>query len=254
MNNSAQVGPMRITIIAAIYTFISLNVLAQSQRVYSFVGGEFPGILSLSKEGKYIGSAAEIISNASKKMHFKYKISIFPWARATKMVEQGKADVLIGPYKTVQREKYMNFTKNYFYKDSIIIVKNSSTAHKWNGDFTGLEKKKIGVVRGWSLGKKYEKYSNKLDVSHFESTTVLLKMLRVKRLDLIIVHNRSFYDDIVSQHFNPKHFTVLSPTVSTQKGYFGFSKKLDTEIFMEEFNRYIPIPTENIQSQFNLNF
>jgi len=229
-----------------IFTIVLLTLLCHSPvaKTYHFVGANFPGILTQNESGKFHGSAVEIIEKASKKLRFDYKISIVPWIRAIRMVENKKADVLIGPYKTSKREETMVFTENYFYEDSIILVTLAQSKFKWSGDLSSIKEKKVGVVRGWALGKKFEKESDNLDITYSESTTNLVRMLKRGRLDLAIVHNRSFLDDLNSHSVKREDYKILTPPLSSQKGYFAFSKEEKLKSFIQKFNSEIPLPKD----------
>jgi polar amino acid transport system substrate-binding protein len=225
--------------------FISTSISASPPKVYQFVGADFPKILSTRKDGTLEGRAVEIIDTASKELKFKYTISILPWVRATKMVMNGEADVLIGPYKTIEREKRMKFSTNHFYEDQIILVTNQNTKVPWSGKLEDIREMKIGVVRGWSLGKKFERYKHDLEVTTAESTEKLLQMLKLHRVDIIVVHQRSFKEDVKSELINIESFKVLSPPLSSQKGYFSSSLINGLAPFMEKFNKYIKVSDQN---------
>ncbi len=227
-----------------IFVCLSIHTLSKEPRVYEFVGSEFPDILSYDKDGVLKGSAAEIIDTASKKLNFKYKISLYPWIRATEMVKYGQADILIGPYKTKEREKLMKFSKNHFYEDQIILVSLNENKVEWNGDLRSIKNYKVGVVRGWALGKTFEKHKSLLEVTKAESTDKLLQMLQRKRLDIIIVHKRSYTDDIKTKSIDINSFRVLSPPLSRQKGYFAYSQEKELDQFMRAFNGFITPPSQ----------
>lgn len=231
--------------IVLILTFIcfSIKTLSKEPIVYQFVGSSFPNILTYDKDGALTGSAVKIIERASKKLNFKYEITLYPWVRATEMVKQGKADILIGPYKTVERENFMNFTDDHFYEDQIILVTLRDKKVKWSGDLSSLVNLKVGVVRGWALGKIYEKYKSKLQVTYAESTDKLLQMLQLERLDIIIIHKRSYTEDIKTDFIDITKFKILSPELSSQKGYFAFSKRKELSRFMKAFNNFIGSPS-----------
>ena len=219
--------------------FISNSVLAAPPKVYQFVGADFPSILSTAQDGTLEGRAVEIIDAASKELKFNYKISILPWVRATKMVENGEADILIGPYKTLEREKKMKFSTNHFYEDQIVLVTNQHTKVPWSGKLEELKDMKLGIVRGWSLGKKFERYKQDLEVTTADSTEKLLQMLKRNRVDIIIVHQRSFKEDVKDEQIKTTNFRVLSPPLSRQKGYFSSSLINGLAPFMKKFNEHI---------------
>lgn len=203
-------------------------------KTYQFIGSAFPGILEKSKDGKAKGRGADIIYKIASKLNVQVEISFYPWNRAHLMMKKGEADVLIGPYKTKQRMKYLDYSNFSFYEDEILLYTPADSNIDWKGEISNITDLKIGVIRGWSLGEEFESIKDKLNILYFNNIDQLFTMLKLKRIDIAISHPRASSKHL-SSHENKKVIKSLKPRLSIGKGYFGFSKKRDLLEFKEKF-------------------
>lgn len=67
------------------------------------------------------------------------------------MAEQGQADILIGPYRTPEREARFLFSKRGFYEDALVFYALPSNAGLWRGDPNELSGHAVGAGRGLGL-------------------------------------------------------------------------------------------------------
>lgn len=203
-------------------------------KTYQFIGSAFPGILEKSKDGKITGRGAEIIYNVARKLDIQVEISLYPWKRALLMMEKGEADVIIGPYKTKERMNFLDYSNFTFYEDEILLYTHADSKINWNGDISNITDLKIGVIGGWSLGEDFELVKDKLSVLYLDNIDQLFTMLKFKRIDIAISHDRAS-SSYISLNENKKLIKSLRPPLSKSQGHFGFSKKRDLLKFKEQF-------------------
>ncbi len=109
---------MKYVFIVILSFIISSTAVAET---YLFVGTTFPSILEQKQDGDFYGLGYDIATKIVHRLGHDLKIEIYPFKRALKMIERGEADVLIGPYKSAEREKFMNYTKYAFYRDPMVF-------------------------------------------------------------------------------------------------------------------------------------
>ena len=211
-------------------------VSSAQARVYEFVGAHFPGILEPSVDGSVKGLGADITYKIAKALHIEVKITLYPLKRALLMMKRGEADVIIGPYKAADRMSYLDYTSFSFYEDPIVLYTRKDTKLNWAGNLEVLKGLKIGVIRGWSLGRDFNEMSTRgeLDVINLSAIDQLFPMLKRKRIDIAIAHPRESRAILSREEFN-KEIISLKPALTTNEGYFGFSKSRDLEEFKKQF-------------------
>ena len=100
------------------------------------------------------GFSAEIVTAAYSKTGYKTVFKFYPWARAVKMSEEGKADGLFPAYRNKEREEKYVFTEPYtsglvgFFK-----LKGSKITYSTLKDLTPY---RIGSVRGYANTPEFD--------------------------------------------------------------------------------------------------
>lgn len=225
---------------------------------YLFVGTTFPLILEKNFKGEIGGLGYDIAKKIALKLGHDIKVEIYPFKRALKMVEQGEADVFIGPYKSTEREKFMRFNKYAFYQDPMVFYVKVDSDFQWNNDLSSLKGKRIGLTRGWSYGTRFDQYKPNLDIETASTVKANFQKLLAGRIDLLISHPRSALQFIDTLRITDD-VKMIIPPISINKGYYGFSKnkKMDNFLiqFDLEFNKMIDSgEIHQLSRQYNLNF
>jgi len=202
---------------------------------FYFVGTNFPAIVEQQKNGEITGLGVDIAQEIFKRLGHQLIIEVMPLKRALKMVEQGVADGMIGPYKSPERELYMNYTDVAFYQDQIMFYVLQNSTLQWQGHYSKLNKLVVGVIRGWNYGEQFEKNEANLNISAVNTVEASFLQLLYNRVDVIVCHPRAAAPVIEKLALEYKVRRVL-PILTVNKGYFGFTKKESlTEVF-EQFD------------------
>lgn len=211
--------------------FVVNNAMAKT---YKFVGTTFSHILEQDATGIKKGIGVELANRIMTTLGHEIEIEIYPWKRAQMMVKSGLADVLIGPYKTSEREALFNFNSYHFYQDYMIFYSRDDSGFSWNGDLSELNNLKIGVMAGWVYGDQFDNYKKKLSIVTLHSFNSCFGMLLKNRIDLCAVNQRNA-EKYLSR--TEQEFRQIKTPISSTKGYFGFSKKRALHDLQIEFNR-----------------
>lgn len=219
--------------------FLAKDVFAKT---YYFVGTSFPQILEKGRQGEVKGLGADIVREIAQRLGHQIKIEIFPFKRALMMIETGRADAFIGPYKSEKREKFMIYTQSHFYQDPMAFYVKRESDFQWDGHLSSLAGKKIGLTRGWSYGSDFDQKKDQLNTVEVESIEANFKMLLFDRVDLFASHPRAVKRVIDELNIQGEVKMILPPII-VNKGYFGFSRKRDLGDFIDrfdaEFNRMV---------------
>jgi len=121
-----------------------------------------------------------------------YKMTLYPWNRCIKMIEDGDADILFGVTKTAEREAIMEYTIPLFINAVSIFYDKTKFPNgiKWE-TFDDLKKYKIGVVRGYNNGKPFNEFMSTIHVDESESEMKGLEKLLIGRMELFVCYGPS---------------------------------------------------------------
>ena len=110
------------------------------------VGTSFPRVMEWDAKNQARGLAVDVLNRAVAPLGHSVRFEALPWARAQRMVEQGQADILIGPYRSPDREARFLFSQQAFYEDALVFYASPATAGLWTGDWQALGGRSVGLV------------------------------------------------------------------------------------------------------------
>lgn len=129
------------------------------------------------------GVAAELVKAAFASQGHELKFTFVPWQRALDGVKEGEYDVLIGAWKTQEREGFLKFSEPYLFND-VKFIKKKGSDFEYSG-MDSLTGKTIGTVRGYGYGDTFEKATN---FKREEAANLMPSILKVigGRIDLTL--------------------------------------------------------------------
>nr|WP_298114604.1 transporter substrate-binding domain-containing protein [uncultured Pseudomonas sp.] len=205
-------------------------------REWLAVGTNFPQVFERSAEGEYRGLAVSVLHHGLDMLGHSVRFELHPWARAQYMVEQGQADILIGPYKTAEREARFAFSTMAFYRDRVVFYGRRDRLPPWHGDYQALPGRPIGVVRAWSYGDRFVQAKSTLDLVTVESVENGLKMLSLGRLQLLASNQRNSRPVLLKLGLLDE-IVELDPPISLEDGYFAFPRLASHDALRKDFDR-----------------
>lgn len=243
-NNDRMKNLTRLFLLVSLTIFGPLwtNVKAQASKpktvntnIINLVGTNFPYILETDSEGNNTGIAAEILSEIEKTTDLKIVLQNIPWSRAIHMVKNGDVDGIVGPYKSKEREEFLNYSSTPFYEDSMVFIKKRETKVKWTGNYTDLIRHHIIIVRSWSYGGKFEQAMHKLATTEASNAETAIKMLMNNRGDIVAINRRNAIFELRKQELEQR-IEILYPALNVNRGYFAFSAKRHSKNY-DKFNK-----------------
>lgn len=105
-----------------IVLIIMLSASGVHAEQYLFVGSDFPVLSERLPDDTLGGISIDIARIICKRLGHTPIFELYPWVRAQALVKAGQADVLLVPYKTPEREKWMDFTQEPFFEDKSFFL------------------------------------------------------------------------------------------------------------------------------------
>lgn len=225
---------MRCTLLAGLLLLLCCTPI--QAREWLVVGTYFPQVFERSETGDFTGLAPAVLRQLAAELGGQPRFEIYPWARAQRMVELGQADILIGPYRTAERETRFAFAAEPFYQDRIVFYARRQAGLSWNGDLASLQAQRIAVVRGWIYGERFEAARPRLQLDMVESVPNGLRMLLAGRIELLATNLRNTRPHLAE--LQPADQLVqLEPQIDVQQGYFAFPRDAAHVALRERFDR-----------------
>ncbi|MYM57952.1 transporter substrate-binding domain-containing protein [Vibrio sp. OCN044] len=147
-------------------------------------------------------------------------VEILPWNRAYKMAKSGEVDVILGAWKTSQREKDFYFSEPYYTNQiKLISLKSSPVQYQ---DLQQERTISIAVVSGYAYGRNI----NNKHVNFFQtkSANENIEFLLKNRVDAVLMDEEVFNWNIKQQSFDRNQFHVSEQAVDVLPLYLALSK------------------------------
>ncbi len=187
------------------------------------VGTDFSKVFERNPAGEFVGLGVDVVRALARHNNDTVRFEIYPWPRAQAMVELGQADILIGPYKTAEREARFAFLERAFYQDRMVFFMRNGARVDWNGKYDSVRALSIAAVSGWSYGPEFDRLRPELKVSNAPKLENGVLMLAYGRVDLLAANRRNIEPVLASLRM-ANSITELSPHLSTQNGYLAFPR------------------------------
>lgn len=157
-----------------------LPVMAMAETLTA-VGDPWPPFLDPSQAKQ--GVATEIAQAAFATQGYHVELKFMPWQRAIDGVSHGEFDILIGTWKTPEREGFLEFSEPYAVND-LKFIKRKGDSFEFT-DLNSLSGKKIGIVRGYGYSEAFLQANN---FKREETPTLISNLLKLvnKRIDLTL--------------------------------------------------------------------
>lgn len=207
-----------------IFTISSpLSSSADQKRITIVRGQNFPPYHHLDKDGREAGFVIETIIETARLTGIEVEFKQFPWSRCLNMVKTGQVDAMMNLFKTQEREKTMFFHDNIIaWETNVFFVRTTSSA-KFDGNYNNIDLLRLAAIRNYSYGKTFDKYPFKNKVE-LETENELINSLINQRSDIIIGNKLTIKRLLANKNLDSQ-IKVLTPDISRDPLYLGFSKK-----------------------------
>jgi len=215
--------------------FALLCCLPAAARDLLVIGTHFERVYERGQEGEIVGLGPEVVRLIAERLGHRAVFELYPWARAQALVAQGKADILVGPYKTLERQQLMSFSRLPFYQDQMVFYVRKGTMQDWSGDYAALSEQRITIVNGWSYGASFDKARPQLRLDVVNSVDSGLKMLAAQHAQMF-ASNRRNTEPVLGRLGLSGQVAMLPRVIEVQDGYFAFPKRPAGDALRKEFD------------------
>jgi polar amino acid transport system substrate-binding protein len=222
MNRIACLRATRRFIALLLCLGLGLLVPAQAHELL-VVGTDFPRIYETAAEagGRPTGLGVDLLLLAAARMGHSLRFEVYPWLRAQALVERGQADILVGPYRTPDRELRYSFSPQAFYEDKLVFYVRREQSGLWHGDYAALAGRPVGQVQGWAYGERFEQARAGLRISTPRDVATGLQMLLRGRIDLLASNERNT-EPVLQRLGLGQQLQLSGPPIGLLRGHFAF--------------------------------
>ena len=171
-----------IVLLSASFLVLATNQVLAGEKVIVVGDNDYPPLCYLDGNNNPAGFDVDLIIAVARKAGIDIEIKLLPWAEARKMVEEGKADVLLGVNYTRTRAKLYDFTEAYLENRQVIFVGSDNYVVK---SFDDLRNLKVGVQRADVALDFIGDYPD-ITLEYFENQQQALKALGQNEVDAVI--------------------------------------------------------------------
>lgn len=203
---------------------------------------DYPYVFSAQPEDSQpVGLRVELVENTLKTMNCQLNFLKMPWARALVELEEGRIDIVGGAFPSEERKVYAWYSKVDFHSPNILFIRKDISNDVVLNDLSDIEKYrlKVGVQIDVYYGKAFEEMRLDAGFSRLlhpnTSRKALWGMLRLGRIDGVIADIHSGQGEL--KQLGLSSLIMASDLiVSDQPSFFIFSKKSNTQKFVEDFD------------------
>ncbi|MFZ6722376.1 substrate-binding periplasmic protein [Undibacterium sp. Ji49W] len=219
---------LKLVLTFLLFASLHLAVPASHAAQVLAVGTEFANVFERNVAGEYTGLGADILRALAKQNGDDIRFEIYPWARAQWMVENEQAQILIGPYRTTEREGKFAFAKRAFYRDLIVLYVRKGSDLSWDGNYASLHGPRLGVINGWIYGAQFESMRSGIKPVLANTLTNGLNMLLAKRVDFLATNIRNTEAAMKAMGIS-NELQMIEPLMDIQDGYLAYCKNASCE-------------------------
>ncbi len=161
-----------------------LDRIMESKKIVVGTSADYPPFEFVNESGKFDGFDIKVMEEIAKRMGVTIEWQDIAFDGLIGALQAGKIDAIIAAMSaTEEREKQVDFTKNYFLGgDAILVVEGSSISISKPEDMAGY---KIGVQRGTVHESWVQENLPNAQVSSYERAEQAIMDLKSGRIDVV---------------------------------------------------------------------
>jgi polar amino acid transport system substrate-binding protein len=190
------------------------------------------------ENGQLKGFVAAIVKEVFKRMDQPITITVYPFVRALKMIEDGEADAIFTFAKNPEREVFSDFPAEVLVDQKMSLFVPNNSPISFDGGLSKLRQYQIGVVIGYRYGPVFdEAVKNGIlpNIQETNSPESNAKKLEAGRIDLWMSNREQPLFTIKKLGFS-EAIKELKPEVQLIPSYIAFSKKRNLGNISERFS------------------
>jgi len=199
------------------------------------VSTHFENVYERDADGAVVGLGPEILRLIAHRMGHTVRFEMVPWVRAQALVAQGKADILVAPYRTAERQRSLAFSRLPFFQDQLVFYARTDNVPPWRGDYAALRTQRIVILNGWAYGAAFDQARPALQVSISNSVESGLRMVEHRHVQLF-ASNRRDTDPVLARLGLVGQVISLPVPIDRQDAYFAFPRDAAHDALRQAFD------------------
>lgn len=216
---------------------------AFAEEVVQIATTDFPPY-EFQVDNKLDGISVKIVEEVFKKMNRPVSISLLPWSRGLKYLEDGEIDGLFEVLKKEEREKYAMYSNVVLMEEIVSLFVLEESDIVFDGDLSKLKDYTFGVRQDFSYGTEFDKMVETKVISktkkHVNAEKLFL-LLNAGYIDILIGDQYGIphlYNKVKSSK-KLKNIKKLYPDVQSIGAYMTFTKKRDLTELRDNFDKVL---------------
>ena len=223
------------SVLAGFFLWLLLSALPAGARELLVVGAEFGRLYECTPAGDCAGLAVDLLREFARRRGDTLRFRSYPWPRAQAMVEAGQADILVGPYRTPEREFRFAFAARPFYRDHMVFYARRGDATGWNGDYASLAGRRVAAVGGWVYGRDFDVARRALAIPETSQLRNGILMLARGHIDLLATNLRNT-ETLLPALGLAGAVAPLPAEIELQDGYMAFPRQARWDALRASFD------------------
>lgn len=179
--------PHRRSLLLLLWFMLAAPALAWAQQAVRVVGSADPPYRVFTAEGSGHGLYYELLNEAARRLGWTISYAEVPSARAFRMMEQGEADLMMGPLRNPERERYLSYTRVVLPSEVKAFYARAGAAPVRGPD--DLAGRSIAVHRGKRYGAAFDQDA-RLQRQEVNDYPTALEMVARGRIELAVLPER----------------------------------------------------------------
>jgi len=160
-------------------------------------------LIAPNSDSKFLqGYSWEVVRESFHILGYTIKLHIIPWARCVKYVQNDKTDLIFPALKNSKREKKFYFSKLPTDEQNLVIYLKKDSLLDFD-NLESLDGLKIGTMKGWSFGEKFDNANTILKEPSYTVLSGLKKLIRGS-LDGLAGYEITYDYEIKKNNLNKK--------------------------------------------------
>ncbi|MDO3384792.1 transporter substrate-binding domain-containing protein [Gilvimarinus sp. SDUM040013] len=196
----AELG--KVLVLVSVFWGVTVNADVDNHVVRIAAEDSWPPFSDRNGQGlsKKIAEAAFAYSN------YRLEISVVPYARALRQVEQGLLDGCWNVTRQANTEARYHFGEEPLLKADISFYYRAGTALHYTSFAEIPDGTQVGVIIDYEYGDEFEQHKHRFDLVSVSTQKSLLYMLNARRFDVVLMFDKVFESHIASLQLNPEDY------------------------------------------------
>lgn len=181
------------------------------------------------------GLAWDVVLNSFQQSGYRVHLTIVPWPRAMKMLDQGIVDAVFPAIKNPSRLAQYRFSAQRVYPQNALLLYTRASDQQSITGLNNVAGKRIGTIRGFSYGSIWDQFasSNALNITDVNDAKQGFSLLEKGRIDALVGYQLSH--DYHLKNWNQT--ALFRKTAAFDQAHSFLMGRSDNATLMDDYDR-----------------